>query len=292
MADQLIEAPSLIETTVLPSEPTILSPQYLSYNYLEELIKVLMNITAPQVTLSSWKVSALLQSSQDYANITNFAAACELIYDAPSRQDGGSSLIFDPGSSWTIPIYSCITAAKAPIKTMSFRFNSTDGLSSLKVIGLSDKSYAGELSMPLWAIENTDLKLADVDLLWGLVPTEGVWNINMSTLLKESLYLPRKVRFGLIDIALDNFPGGNFHTTVLTEGYGTGSPDESKLPAETASHYSTSGNSYPNTRLQRRRSPTRSDRCSGKRSCWDEEYGLAQWSHRTAKKGYDGNIGC
>src|SRR5271155_4000601 len=110
---------------------------------------------------------------QDYANITNFAAVCGLMYGAPRRHDGSASLIFDPGSSWTIPMYSCISATKALVKTVSFRFNGSDDLSGLTVTSLTDKVYPNDTSKPLWGVEDTQMALADVKPLWGLVATHG-----------------------------------------------------------------------------------------------------------------------
>ncbi|KAF1978859.1 hypothetical protein BU23DRAFT_497820, partial [Bimuria novae-zelandiae CBS 107.79] len=43
---------------------------------------------------------------QDYDNITNMVASCGLLYGAPRRCDGSASLSFDPGSSWTLPMFS------------------------------------------------------------------------------------------------------------------------------------------------------------------------------------------
>ncbi|KAL2020098.1 hypothetical protein VTK56DRAFT_8902 [Thermocarpiscus australiensis] len=87
--------------------------------------------------------------------------------------DGGQGLIFLPGSEWAVPIYSCITANQALLRTVSFRFNSTDGLSGLAVVDITDKQYLSEDDMPLWGVENIDnttgLTLADVDPFWGLV---------------------------------------------------------------------------------------------------------------------------
>jgi hypothetical protein len=74
------------------------------------------------------------------------------MYGAPRRQDGDASLLFEPGSSWTIPMYSCISATKALVKTVSFRFNGSDSLSGLTVTGLIDKVYPNDASKPLWEL--------------------------------------------------------------------------------------------------------------------------------------------
>lgn len=64
-------------------------------------------------------------------------------------EDGSASLMLDPGSSWTVPLYSCI------IKTVSFRFNGSDDLSGLTITNPVDKVYPNETSKPLWRVEQT-----------------------------------------------------------------------------------------------------------------------------------------
>ena len=61
----------------------------------------------------------------------------------------------DPGSNWSIPLYSYAAGVKATIKTMSFRFNGTDDLSGLKVTEIVPKRYNDDASKPLWGVENS-----------------------------------------------------------------------------------------------------------------------------------------
>jgi hypothetical protein len=165
---------------------------------------------------------------QDYANITNFAAVCGLMYGAPRRHDGSASLIFDPGSSWTIPMYSCISATKALVKTVSFRFNGSDDLSGLTVTSLTDKVYPNDTSKPLWGVEDTQMALADVNPLWGLVAPHSHGSVNISTLQKESLWVPGYA--GWSDFSggpmsgYQNLPGVDFHCGALAAAYAVGNP--------------------------------------------------------------------
>ncbi|EFR05476.1 hypothetical protein MGYG_08489 [Nannizzia gypsea CBS 118893] len=203
-----------------------------------------LNITTPDkppLYSNPWKVNSLNFSSanilcsgsggKDLANITNIAAKCGLLYGAPQRVDGGESLIFEPGSNWTVPMYSCISVTKAVIKTVDFRFNGTDDkLSSLTVTGLREKQYPNEESKPLWAVEDTTMYLRDVRALWGLVSEEGVkGDQNISTIRKESLYLPGGGESsGLNAIDYQNLPGVNFYTDALGAAYeGVSSSSES-----------------------------------------------------------------
>jgi hypothetical protein len=110
-------------------------------------------------------------------------------------------------------MYSCISATKALIKTVSFRFNGSDDLSGLSVTGLGDKIYPNDASKPVWGVENTDMFLADASPLWGLVePQQG--NVNISTLQKESLWLPGYSVMGDAPPAqgYQNLPGVDFHS--------------------------------------------------------------------------------
>ncbi|KIW89181.1 uncharacterized protein Z519_10033 [Cladophialophora bantiana CBS 173.52] len=159
---------------------------------------------------------------QDIANITNFAAACGLLYGAPRRRDGSESVVFEPGSNWTVPLYSCISTTKALIKTVSFRFNGSDDLSGLKVTNISDKVYVNESSKPLWGVEKTDQVISDVHILWGLLSGPDQGNVSVTTLRKEFLYLPGYVGGGgggPLSVGYQNLPGVDFHADALAALY-------------------------------------------------------------------------
>jgi hypothetical protein len=50
------------------------------------------------------------------------------------RQDGGSTLIPDSGSTWSKSLYACASAVKATVKTVSFTYNGTQELLTNLVI--------------------------------------------------------------------------------------------------------------------------------------------------------------
>lgn len=154
---------------------------------------------------------------RDYANYTNTVALCGTLYGAPRREDGSLSLLFDPGSSWTLPMYSCISTAKASIKTVSFRFNGSDDVSGLSVTNVQDKTYPDEASKPLWGVEHYDLNLTDVVPLWGLVTPESAATLNLSTLRKESLYLPGYGSALGGGMLTQNLPGQDFASQALSK---------------------------------------------------------------------------
>lgn len=163
----------------------------------------------------------------DFANITNILVGCGLMHGLPQRQDTGSSLIFDSGSRWSQPLYSCATAAKATIKTVTFSFNGTDqNLKNLNVTSVKDKVYPDEKSKPLWGVEDTGnaYNMDQMKLIWGLVSSQYENHPNVSTVRQESLYLPGWGSLGASMYRLDtaNLPASDFYAGAIGEGYDVG----------------------------------------------------------------------
>lgn len=82
-------------------------------------------------------------------------------------------------------IYTCASAVKATVKTVSFTYNGT-GIDSLTVVRAEPKLYSNQ--QPLWGVENLDNKrnVSEVKLLWGLVSDEYENHPNISTVRQES----------------------------------------------------------------------------------------------------------
>jgi hypothetical protein len=157
----------------------------------------------------------------DLANITNVGVVCGQVYGAARPADGSSSLIFEPGSQWSIPLYSCASGSRAVIKTVDFVYNGTAGLKNLQVANVADKQYSSDGDMPLWGVENTQSELQDVYPLWGLVSPAYKGRSDMSVIQKASLWLPGwfNSKFGPVLTSSDNVPGSRFHTTMLGAAY-------------------------------------------------------------------------
>ncbi|KAH8668430.1 hypothetical protein BX600DRAFT_548781 [Xylariales sp. PMI_506] len=163
----------------------------------------------------------------DYANITNILVACGQMRSVPQRTSPGSSLVPDDGSSWTQKIYTCASASKASIKTVSFTYNSTNGLfPTLEVAGIRDKNYTdNESGMPLWGVENVAnaYLIADLNLVWGLVSEDQVNNVNVSTVRQPHLYLPGYFDPNSASIGAtfswENMPGSDFSVGALSAAY-------------------------------------------------------------------------
>jgi hypothetical protein len=171
-----------------------------------------------QITQQNFStITTLCQSESDvdFANISNIAVGCGVLYGAPRREDGSASLIFEPGSKWTLPMYTCATAVKASVKEVAFRYNGTDGLKSLNTISIQDQTNP---SNPItWGVENTAMALRDGFPLWGLVSASTQASSDLSVLQNPYLYLPGDVDQATLPTAggFQNLPGVEFHADVL-----------------------------------------------------------------------------
>ncbi|OJD16538.1 hypothetical protein AJ78_03315 [Emergomyces pasteurianus Ep9510] len=174
----------------------------------------------------------------DYANITNIGVACGMAFGAARRSDGSRSLVFEPGTDWTVPLYSCASAARAVIKTVDFRFNGTDGLRSLVVHDIREKVYANDGDKPLWGVERSEEILNEVLPLWGLVSDEYKGREDISVLQKESLWLPGFAgRIFTSPVGYSNLAGIYFHTGGFQTAY-----DVQTTPPNGVTDYSGSTN--------------------------------------------------
>jgi hypothetical protein len=144
--------------------------------------------------------------------------SCGLLQGIPQRLTSGSPILFDGGSSWSVPIYSCASTIRATIRTVSFVVNVTSGsgLESLHVVETKDKQYSGteDPDMPIWGVENPGLTFDGIDLIWGIISPNYTTYPNISTYRKPSLYLPG---------ASDSFSGNLKEITFGSDQYTPGS---------------------------------------------------------------------
>ncbi|KAK3902365.1 hypothetical protein C8A05DRAFT_33927, partial [Staphylotrichum tortipilum] len=123
------------------------------------------------------------------ANLNSSLIGCGLLYGAAVRTDGGSPLDPQPGSHWSVPVYSCAASVRATVRTVHFAHNGT-GLAGLSVVSTDRLATS-----PTWAVETIDpatTKLITAQPYWGLspaaVPRELVGNF--SAVRQDSLNLP------------------------------------------------------------------------------------------------------
>ncbi|KAH8590765.1 hypothetical protein B0O99DRAFT_520839 [Bisporella sp. PMI_857] len=156
--------------------------------------------------------------SNNPGTISTIALGCSMVYGVAQSLDSkkpGLANIYDAGSKWSIPLYSCATASKASIKTVDFKLNGT-GLADLRVLAIKDKIYDNQ-GKPHWAVEETNMRLLDGAPLWGLVDPDLEPVANISTIQREYLYLPGFVDpLGWASISVQNMPAIDFHIAATS----------------------------------------------------------------------------
>ncbi|KAI1829015.1 hypothetical protein DTO027I6_10067 [Penicillium roqueforti] len=75
--------------------------------------------------------------------IGNIATYCSLVLGASLRSDGVEDdwPFHSASSSWSKPMYSCAMAIEPTIKSVTFSYNTTDDLTGLSVLNITDKDY-------------------------------------------------------------------------------------------------------------------------------------------------------
>ncbi|KAK3896536.1 hypothetical protein C8A05DRAFT_20502, partial [Staphylotrichum tortipilum] len=157
----------------------------------------------------------------DSANISNIYVSCGLLRGPPRPVDAPSPLIFSSGSKWASSLYSCASAVKATIKTVTFTLdgngNGSPNLSSLAVTSITPKTYPSPSSAPLWGVEDSGLQLFQIKPVWGLLSSGYSHMPNVSTVQKPELYLVGmghyefSLYFGRPGVAtVDNMPAADF----------------------------------------------------------------------------------
>lgn len=157
------------------------------------------------------------------ANISNIAITAGMLFPPP-RPVGRVLNPFDrgrPGDAWTQPMYTCVSASRATIKTVTSLYNGTEGLSNLHVINATEKSYSNTSSMPVWGVEDSGLVYRQITPLWGLLSPAFAGKPNISSVYKESLWLPGYTPLIASSIANStmNIPGASFYTTIMAYIY-------------------------------------------------------------------------
>ena len=200
------------------------NPFNVNSTLFDSIRKCLILLTRQKSNFSS-AIECATVGGTDFANLTNIFIACGVMHGVPQRQDGGSHLVFDSGSSWSQPIYTCASAIKASQKTVSFNYNGTQGLlSNLNITDIRAKTYPDESHLPLWGIENTgdQFDMESINLIWGLVSSTYENNPNVSTVRQESLYLPGYNQVGSTGpttVESENLPGSEFFAAAMGTAY-------------------------------------------------------------------------
>jgi hypothetical protein len=99
-------------------------------------------------------------SEWDVVNISTVGIKAGTLMGAPHLADGSNSSILKPQTNWTQALMICASATRASIKKVKFMSNGTH-LGNLQVIKVEGTIYQDEASLPLWAIERTNLTIRD-----------------------------------------------------------------------------------------------------------------------------------
>ncbi|KAK2882450.1 hypothetical protein FQN49_000342 [Arthroderma sp. PD_2] len=129
----------------------------------------------------------------DASTKNDYNVECGYFFGAASRVDKGNPLFKEPGSKWRTPIYTCASAVKASVKTVSFVMNGTASLETLVAHRLEDKTYTKPEDHPLWALEDwwhPGSEGAFAGPLWGIVDDSYKGTPGYNFTRAPSLYLP------------------------------------------------------------------------------------------------------
>jgi hypothetical protein len=137
--------------------------------------------------------------------------------------------MFEGGSKWTAPLYTCASTVKASIKTVSFHMNDTAqdlGLGSLTITDAHDKEYTETSGMPLWGVEDSGLALDGISPVWGIISPEYSKFPNISVVRQPSLYLTGTSDSlaatslgGIAGGDYQNMPGSDFPMAAMNSVY-------------------------------------------------------------------------
>ena len=193
------------------------------------------NVTKPenpyQISWSNYTyITTICEGAggKDIGNITNIAVSCGLISGAARREDGSASLTFDAGSKWVSSLFACATAVKAKVKSVDFRVDGNHDFKAFSVLDIQEKIYRGEDAKPLWGVENGGMPLSEGNPLWGLIAPSFEDVSGISSVRKESLYLPGHASLGSTTSPFgtaENLAGADFPSKALSLTYAVANAD-------------------------------------------------------------------
>ncbi|KAF7547899.1 hypothetical protein G7Z17_g7418 [Cylindrodendrum hubeiense] len=154
----------------------------------EEIYKNPYNVTASEFDYPREICQGTLPNTRVMLNST--FVTCSFVRGVPKRTNNGPDTIFEDGSKWSAPTYSCASTIKATIKTVTFFHNGTDtNLDNLVIQSIKDKEYKDESDMPMWGVEDTAFKFSQFEPIWGIVDPAYEGFQNVSTMRAPSFYM-------------------------------------------------------------------------------------------------------
>lgn len=178
----------------------------------------------------------------DTLDIDYIGVTCGLMYGTAKASDGADFNSFNPGTNWSVPLYTCAAATKAIIKTVDFTYNGTSGLQDLHVVDIRDKVYDRKEDRPLWAVEHReDLTISSVKPLWGFVSPEHIDRAGIKTIQREYLWLPETDPPDAFRSIQDNLPASVFHGLALKDTFSIGADLNDPFTSPISETYDYSG---------------------------------------------------
>ena len=169
----------------------------------------IMSVVSPLWLLLDWQPSmlnyteyngmhttqALCQGYNDTApvSINSFGIQCGFLVGAAVEKSGKHQVIAEPGMTLKRKIYSCASATKTSLKTVSLSYNASDthDLSRLDIRSISPKQYSDKQDMPLWGVETVDgFVNQGLNQLWGFVNDSYQNAANITSRRSPYLYPP------------------------------------------------------------------------------------------------------
>lgn len=196
--------------------------QFAQHGFSSLLASVKLLLTTSQLTFSAGLVTEGYGGA-DRANVSRIAATGGVILGAPVAIDKGlTNNRNDPGTNFSAPVFSCMTAIRASIMDVTFYINGTASLENLKVRSAAPRTYPNNASTPLWAVENTsNYNITDIQPYWGLVDNKYEHDPALWTLRRDFMYLPAgsdAMGFGSLNGKSDSSAAGG-GVTILDNLY-------------------------------------------------------------------------
>jgi hypothetical protein len=120
----------------------------------------------------------------------------------------GQSRRYDLGSKWTQQLYTCASAIKASVQTVTFASNGTESLAALSIVDVRPKNYDNK-HPPLWGIEKVKgYNITDISLFWGLIDESFANSSDLEVRRTADIYLPANTRGVTFGHIYDSFAAG------------------------------------------------------------------------------------
>jgi hypothetical protein len=135
---------------------------------------------------------------------------CGYLYGVPRplNEAQGQSWRYDLGSKWTQQLYTCASAIKASVQTVTFASNGTESLDALSVVDVKPRNYVDD-DLPLWGIEKVKgYNITDISLFWGLIDESHANSSELEPRRAPEIYLPANTRGITFGHIYDSFAAG------------------------------------------------------------------------------------